>query len=160
MIKQDKKGPKLRVKGGECRSLIPFALRLAMELHELLDTPFSNTVLACFSALMDVYMTISTEPFMPEILAKVTRKFLLLYGALLKATDNDMEWKIKPKFHLMQELGEFMSFELGNPRNCWAYKDESLVGFIADVAASRGGANNPGTLPNRVVDRVRAMLNL
>eukprot|EP00974_Lingulodinium_polyedra_P027846 2689942-Lingulodinium_polyedra.AAC.1 len=45
--------------------------------------------------------------------------------------------------HTFQELGEFHTEDLGNPGLCWAYKDESFVGFIAELAKSRGWQCRP-----------------
>eukprot|EP00974_Lingulodinium_polyedra_P126470 11198363-Lingulodinium_polyedra.AAC.1 len=58
---------------------------------------------------------------------------------------------------MFQELGEFQTEELGNPRLFWAYKDESFVGFIAELAKSRGGGSVASTTPLKVVQRYRAL---
>jgi hypothetical protein len=120
------------------------------------ENPLFFTVYKAFSCLMDVYMCMSHIPFDGNIYGQLCRQFLLLYKAI-GAKAADPFWKIKPKFHLMQELGEFMSVELGSPEHFWAYKDESYVGFIAQIATSRGGQNNAGTTPNRLIQRVRAL---
>ena len=94
-------------------------------------------------------------------------------------------WRAKPKLHLVQELGEYMTEEVGNPRDFWNYADESFVGsgrggwrggrerrekkqkqdwrygveerFIAQLALSRGGARAAGTTPHAVIERYRAL---
>ena len=63
----------------------------------------------------------------------------------------------KPKFHLFSEMGEYQSAELGNPRHFWAYADESFVGFVSTLAASRGGGHTASTLPERTIARYRIM---
>jgi hypothetical protein len=158
MIKGEKKGPKIRAKGGECRCLVPFAAQQAEELYlsDPNENPLFFTVYKAFNCLMDIYMCMSHIPFDANIYGQLCRQFLLLYKAI-GANFKDPFWKIKPKFHLMQELGEFMSAELGSPEHFWAYKDESYVGFIAQIASSRGGQNNAGTTPNRLIQRVRAL---
>ena len=64
---------------------------------------------------------------------------------------------VKPKAHMFQELGEYQTEELGNPKDFWNYKDESFMGFIANLATSRGGPTSPTSVTQRVVERVRAL---
>ena len=157
MIKRDGKGPKLRAKGAETRYLVPFALELAMSMHSVLMNEHSEALVKCFSSLMDIYSHMSSG-FDPEGLKQATRNFLLFYKALSHEAQDEKFWKVKPKFHMVQELGEYTALEAGNPRDFWCYMDEDFVGFIAQVAMSRGGRQGPSTLPCRVVDRVRAMV--
>ena len=69
-------------------------------------------------------------------------------------------WRVKPKMHLFQELGEFQTDELGDPMSFWAYRDEDYVGLIASVGFSRGGANNATTAPERIIDRLRILSSM
>ena len=39
----------------------------------------------------------------------------------------------------------------------WAYKDEDFVGFIAELAESRGGGHNVLTTPTRTQQRYKAL---
>jgi hypothetical protein len=157
MIKQDKKGPKLRAKGGECRGLIAFGVELAQEMDETLKSTWSKTLLGCFSALLDCYQCMGHRPFESSVCADSCRRFLMLYKSLGNNASESWAWLVKPKFHMVQELCEYMTEEIGNPSNFWAYRDESFVGFIAEVGMSRGGKNNAETTPGRVVKRYRAL---
>ncbi len=56
-------------------------------------------------------------------------------------------WRIKPKLHMVQEMLEFQSKELGNPRGFWEYLDEDFVGSIAKLAMRKGGANTHFSAP-------------
>ena len=96
--------------------------------------------------------------FDAELLKEATLRFLSFYSALSAESEDPTRWRPKPKFHMLQELVEFSAVEAGNPRDFWCYMDEDFVGIISAVAMSRGGAEGPGTLPTRVVDRVRALL--
>ena len=58
---------------------------------------------------------------------------------------------------VMQELCEYMSGEVGNPRLFWAYKDEDFVGWCSVVVAPRGGQRTAIVLPLRLLERYRAM---
>ena len=85
------------------------------------------------------------------------------YGALSKeAADNGHTemWRAKPKFHMLQELGEYQVFILGNPRQVWAYADEDFVGWVAALACSRGGQKTASTIPKNVLDRYKALIRL
>ena len=121
MIKCDKKPPKLRTKGGETRGLVAFALELAVELDEHLDTPWSRTVLGCFNGLMEIYLAISFSnkdekgQFDSSTLQSGCQKFLDMYKSLGGKATKDWQWKTKPKFHMVQELCEYMADEIGNP---------------------------------------------
>ena len=44
------------------------------------------------------------------------------------------KWKATPKLHLFLHLVEWQCLTFGNPRFCWAYSDEDLVGQLIDVA--------------------------
>ena len=157
MIKQDKKGPKLRAKGGECRGVIAFGVELAQEMDETLNSTWSKTLLGCFSALLDCYQCMGHRPFESSVCADSCRRFLMLYKSMRNNASDERLWKVSPKFHMVQELCEYMTEEIGNPSNFWAYRDESFVGFIAEVGMSRGGRNNAETTPGRVMKRYRAL---
>ena len=85
------------------------------------------------------------EPFDASVIGFSTHKFLVLHESLSKEAiknGNPLRWKMKPKFHLVQEMGKYQAKELGNPRLFWTYPDESFVGFIAKVVSSRGGRHS------------------
>lgn len=157
MVQQPKKSPKLRAKGAECRYLVPWGVDLALKLHERINSTRTMTILQAFTALFDFYMACSTEPFQPDACSRATRKFLILYSGISSTTSDELLWRVKPKFHLFSEMGEYQSAELGNPRHFWAYADESFVGFVSTLAASRGGGHTASTLPERTIARYRIM---
>ena len=160
MFKQDRKPPKLRTKGAETRGCLPWGLELAMEMAKSTPGAHSQTVLQCVSRLMDFYVLLSMDPFQPNLAKDAVRHFAVLYSALSKeATDKGQEelWRVKPKFHMLQELCEYQVFCLGNPKTFWAYKDEDFVGWIAALAFSRGGPKAASTAPKNVLDRYRAL---
>ncbi len=157
MIKQYEKGPELRAKGGECRGLIAFGVELSQEMDGKLKSTWSKSLHGSFSALLDGYQCMGHRPFDPSVCADSCRRFLMLYKSLRENAKDAWAWLAKPKFHMVQELCEYMTEEIGNPSNFWAYRDESFVGFIAEVGMSRGGKNNADTTPCRVVKRYRAL---
>ena len=120
-------------------------------------SPLTQAMLAMTHSLLMVYRTFASDTFDPAALATACRKFCLQYGALGRATASELLWKPKPKFHLMQEMCEYASEELGNPREFWCYKDEDFVGFVATLAASRGGGKLAHTNPEKALDRWRAL---
>ena len=83
-----------------------------------------------------------------------------LYMALADeavACGRDKCWQLKPKIHLMIEMIQYLSLELGVHSENWFYRDESFVGFWAKASHRRGGANNPATTVERFLQRWRAM---
>ena len=90
-------------------------------------------------------------------LKKGCQRFMYMYKSLAGKAKNDWQWRVKPKFHMVQELCEYLVDEIGNPALFWAYRDESFVGFIAELGGSRGGPNNIATTPIRIMDRYRAL---
>ena len=156
--KTGKPAPKLRAKGGETRYLIPFGFEIAQKYHSIVNTAVSKTIMQTFSALLDFYMLMSRE-WDGKLAKQYCRRYCVLYGSLNDDAHsrNSNLWPIKPKMHMFQELGEFLTEEVGNPSQFWAYKDEDFVGWISDFAASRGGGHVASTCPLRVCERYRAL---
>eukprot|EP00974_Lingulodinium_polyedra_P110324 10672075-Lingulodinium_polyedra.AAC.1 len=98
-------------------------------------------------------------PFDPGLAASMCRKFCLLYSSLSLEPNNIKNdlWRVKPKMHLFQELAEEQTFALGNPKDFWAYKDESFMGFLASLACTRGGGSKAHTVPLRTIERYRGL---
>ena len=72
----------------------------------------------------------------------------MLYAALGREATSEgrgLFWQFAPKAHMFQELAEYQSFVLGNPKTFWAYQDEDFVGWLAKNAASRGGPTQAAT---------------
>lgn len=137
MIKQPKKGPKLRGRAAEVRGLIPFGLALATELLTGSDST-SVTIKNAAQQLMGAYSCLSTASFSPEAFQTNVRQFLLLYCALETNSLNPQLWRCKPKFHLFAELAL-----AGNcPSLQWTYRDEDFGGTAAKVSRRRGGKNS------------------
>ena len=131
-------------------------VELAEKMHAAAGTAHSATVSACVDALFSFYMDIQDEQFSPADAGTHPRKCCLLYKALSDGAEGKY-WRLKPKFHLFVELAEYQALSLGSPRLFWAYKDEDFVGFVADLAHSRGGGSVCSTVPSRVVQRWRAL---
>lgn len=160
MIRRDNKAPKFRGKGAETRHLVAFAVEFAQEYHEKVNSRHSLVVYQMVSALFDLYMAMSLADYDASMVGTATRKFLVLYESLNKEAQKKGDfnaWRMKPKMHLVQEMGEFQSQELGNPRLFWCYRDESFVGFIATIVSSRGGGGTCHTNPLTAIEKYRAL---
>ena len=109
--------------------------------------------------LLDLYMLTSCDEWHAAAATKACRQFLLLYSSLNKQAESRGVglWRIKPKFHLMQELFETQTPRQGNPRHFWAYKDESFVGLIATIAHPRGGPHTVKSVPVATMNKYRAL---
>lgn len=163
MIKQDKKGPKLRAKGAETRGLVAFGLECAISLHEFAPGPRSRTILQMVSSLMEFYMLMDCEDVSADLASAAAKKCCLLYAGLSKeslARGADLFWRVKPKFHLWVELAEYQCEYLGNPKLFWAYRDEDFMGWLAQLGESRGGPKQASTAARRILDRWRCLSDL
>eukprot|EP00974_Lingulodinium_polyedra_P001267 121207-Lingulodinium_polyedra.AAC.1 len=160
MIKQPRKSPKLRSKGAETRGLVPFGFECAMEMYDKKPTDHTQAVLQCISSLMDYYVFMNLEAWDFEVASGVCRKFCILYGALAneaRVDGQDLTWKITPKMHMFQEMVEYQSRTQGNPKLVWTYPDEDFVGWIAEIAGTRGGPHGPSTVATGLLNRYRAL---
>ena len=143
MIQRSGKPPKLRAKGAETRCIVPFVVECARKMHEEMDDMHSFTVFRCVASLADYYMLMSLDEWKPALAKQACRQFCVLYKALSDEAsakyNHDVFWRLKPKFHMFQEMAEYPGFVLGNPRTFWNYMDEDFVGWVASMAKSRGG---------------------
>lgn len=162
MIKADKKKPKLRAKGAECRYLVPFAAGFAkkqagVSLHW-------QTVAGLLQCLFDLQMMVSgIHQWDYSTACEKCVQMLSLYSALGKEAvreGRDMSWQMKPKVHMLQEMIEYQAAETGNPADFWCYRDESWCGFWAKASARRGGPNLAATTAARFLNRFRALEDL
>ena len=131
-----------------------------MDMHNTNPSAHTEAVLHCISGLMDFYIILSMPGWDKEAASVACRKFCLQYSALRREAEaggNDLLWRIKPKMHMLQEMVEYQSEVHGNPKVYWTYRDEDFVGWIATIAASRGGPKAGATVCCQVIQRVRAM---
>ena len=146
--------------GRETRGLVPLGLILASDMQSKKPCDFHDTLVRLMARLLDIYMLTSCEHRLPETAANSCRDFLLLYGALSnQAADQGKDlWRVKPKFHLMQELCEFQGVRYGNPRNFWTDRDESFVGLIGTIARPRGGKHTAKSVPVATLNKYRGLV--
>ena len=157
MIVRPGKGPRLRTKGAETRGLIAYAAELARQHHQETNTTRSHTLMRVFALLLDVYQFVASSKYNAEAAATACRQFLVLYSSLAPEDAESKRWRVKPKFHMMQELFEFQANEMGSsPAEFWCYRDEDFVGWVATFAGSKGGANNAASAGLRTIQRYRA----
>ena len=154
--------PKLRAKGGECRYLIPFGALLAGEIASAQSTPHNHAVARLFYCLVELQKWVSGDykPYDSDAASLFCRQVCILYSALhVEATNKGKPnlWDMKPKVHLFQELIEYQSVVMGNPRHFWCYRDESWCGYWAKASKRRGGANTVAMTAERFLDRYRAL---
>ena len=124
-------------------------------LGDLIDTIHSMSV-----RLLDFHKSTGVRPYDPSMTKKACLQCCLLCTALNEHFGDDIDFAIKPKLHMFQEAGEYMSEILCDPSEYWAYRDESHVGFIARIASSRGGGRHAPTIPTLVLQRFRALSSL
>jgi len=160
MIQSKSKAPKLKAKGAETRALITFALEMTRAMYQHLATTFTNTMYRCAASLINFYMSFEVTPFDPDFTSQSCYDFSILLEALSRRAErrgDDRRWRVKPKAHLMQELGEYQVYTMGNPRNSWNYKDEDFVGWIAKLAKTEGGPRSAVTAALKILNRYRVI---
>ena len=108
---------------------------------------------------LDLYHCVAACPFQPQQATETNRRFATLYQSLSTeaAQKGVLAWVQKPKLHLMQELLEYAALGLGNPQNCWTYRDESWVGWLGEATHRRGGQDTPVCATQRALQRYKAL---
>ena len=157
MLKKEKaKTPKLKASAAEARALVPCA-KLLCEMFLDKAKPVEAAILSAARLLVEAYDCLSLETFRHENLAAACRKFVVQYTALQefhKGTRGNLKlWKLKPKFHLWQELCEYST---APPILSWTYRDEDFGGSAAAWVHSRGGPQTAKSGPQRLLDNFRA----
>ena len=139
------KAPIKRTKAAERRCIVPFALQLASDMAEKMTKRRFKTTAQMFRHHPDFDVATAASE-------TSCRKVLLPHSELHDDPESKW-WNYKPKFHMYQELAEYQSHSIGNPRDCWSYKDESFMGYVAKLSLSRGGPRTAKTAPERVLTR-------
>ncbi len=159
MVRRQGKAPKLRAKGAETRHLVPFGVEIACAMHAANPTTHTLTVYKLASALLDFYTTLGIQPFPVKDAKSACRSICCLYVALHDeaVANGKTAWAVKPKLHLFQELGEYMTETMGDPKSYWCYLGEDFVGLMAIIGFSRGGGRSPEALALDIINRFRAL---
>ena len=153
MIRKQKASPKLRCKAAECRALIPFAEYAARRWFDDAD-PEEATAKQMTIHLNTLYGTLSSATiFRQDLMREHCRKFMVLYAAQQETHGGTSEhrWRVKPKFHLVQELCE-MTWG-ANPAASWTYRDEDFGGSAAKMSRKKGNAITPGDASRNYLDK-------
>ena len=92
--------------------------------------------LARFVNLLDsegMFLSESARVELPQLGMRLCKTYTKLATKALR--ENRKAWKPSPKLHMFQHLCEWQGL-IVNPRFCWCYSDEDLVGQLIDVADS------------------------
>ena len=81
----------------------------------------TRTMIAMAAHLCNMYESFANNAYGVDLLTSSCKSFSLQYGAL--------QWALKPKLHLLQEMCEYLGAEVGSPREFWCYKDEDFDGL-------------------------------
>lgn len=107
--------PKLRARGAEARGLVDFAYEQAQAL--LGTDAEEEAAKQAATHLRACYHNLHKEVFDHASMKDNSRKFCILYSALESTVPAESKrWRLKPKFHQMQELCEESS---ANPAGNW-----------------------------------------
>jgi len=135
-IKTSSSWPKLKAKGAATRHVIPFCLELARAHCDVRRVALCQ-VLCSFYELLNsqgMFLDAEAKARMPALARRMCGLFAQLSSEALQA--NRKTWKMTPKVHLLLHLCEWQAPDQGNPRFCWTYSDEDLVGTMVEVAQS------------------------
>ena len=131
--------PTLKAKAASTSHLAAWALGLARDHQDGSD--HDRRRLGVCQSLCNVYDRLEAAPMLlPDVakhsIGRVGLQLCVLYSQLASeaAAQHVKLWKMSPKLHLFLHLCEWQACELGNPRFCWCYADEDLVGKMIDVA--------------------------
>ena len=141
MIQAQNKPPKLRASAAETRGLIDFAVELTATYMSDADHK-EETIKNAALLLQSCYRCLSVTGYDTELLARSCQQFCLLYIALETTSDNGLDWRVKPKLHLFQEVCEFAA---NRPARNWTYRDEDAGGGLSRMSRRKGGHNAPAT---------------
>ena len=160
MIRMPGKGPKLRGKAAETRYIVPFVLQLTAEFAD--RSKHAALVHQVVEHLSNLYMYLDATPFPAELAADECQSLCDKYLALHLESEClgiPKHWKMKPKFHLLQELLQYDCLRTKqSPRLYWTYADESWGGIVAAIATRKGGPKNAAAIGLTVMQRYRAFI--
>lgn len=151
--KKPTSSPKLRAKAAEARALVDFAAEQAASTLDATCVVQATAIQAALE-LQACYKCLSREHYEPKALETHCIRFCSLYGALEAnaASEGDSTWKVKPKFHVFQELCSLPN----NPSSHWVCRDEDFGGYLAGTSRRRGGAKTVLRIGKIVLNKFRA----
>ena len=131
--------PRLKAKAAATRHLAEFAWELAKK-HDSNSTHDRMRTAVC-QLLVEFYNILNTEgAFLSQDgkkrLSQCSVSLCKLYAKLSRASEEShvKSWKAQPKLHLFLHACQHQAPVYGNPRCCWTYSDEDLVGQMIEVA--------------------------
>ena len=149
----------LKVKAGECKSLVHVFAHLAVDFHTGDD--ISNAILALcesmaeFTDLMDSSSRHPTDAQCARA-KEIMSSFMAQYKFLQLHRPTDFMWHTVIKFHTAKHLAA--SFKLGNPKFSWCFKSEDYCGRIARLAHSCSFGCKALALATKIAEKYRLMM--
>lgn len=155
MLRQDGK-PRLKAKAAKTRHLVPIVLTM---LHDHFPPKNDRELrrLRCLEYLNAAYQELNNwKEDSPGRLEFACRRHVLLYLSLsreaLASNCHDwVQWRWKPKHHMVLHLSGEQARRMGNPSLWWCYSDEGAIGQAVDLAESV----HPRTLPKAALTKNR-----
>ena len=151
--------PFLKVKAGECKSLVHVFAQLAVDFHT--GDEISDAILALcesmaeFTDLMDSSSRHPTDAQCARA-EEIMTSFMAQYKWLQLPRPTDFMWHTVIKFHTGKHLAA--SFKLGNPKFSWCFKSEDYCGRIARLAHSCSFGCKALALATKIAEKYRLMM--
>jgi hypothetical protein len=130
--------PSLKIKGANCKALVPVFAKLSAELCDGSETDLK--IKEMFHHMSVFTILLDTSPMIPGLEQVSQAKdsmagFLKAFEWLHKGKDPEsFHWVLQYKHHNAWHLAE--SFQYMNPRFNWCFKGEDFVGIVAKMCHS------------------------
>ncbi|MCP4036882.1 MAG: hypothetical protein GY733_08110, partial [bacterium] len=151
----------LACKGAETRGIVTFIEVLSAEsVRNAPGDEHRELRHTCVTSLAAFYRSMQADPYSPDVVRNATRSCLVAFSAVHASAHRDgmpepRVWHYIPKLHLAQEIGEYQSRELGNPREWWCYRDEGFMGEVKRICLN---TRHPRTLAAIIITICTAKL--
>jgi hypothetical protein len=143
-------GCKFKGKASECRYLVPIVL-LILRIAFPAETDVAKLRLECAEQLAAMYRAVLDWDATTKVKASdAARKFVIKYCELQQYYNNNLIFKIVPKFHMLIHCIERLRTE-GSIKRSWCYADEQAIGKAVEIAAK----GHPKTICRTVMEKYR-----
>lgn len=140
MIRGENKQPNFKAKAAKTRHMVPIVLgMLVSHFPPTNDREYRR--LRCLEYLNLAYCELNNwRADSATRLENYCRRHVLLFLSLSReaiaesGSENWVNWRWKPKHHMVLHLSGEQARRMGSPRTWWCYSDEGAIGNAVDIA--------------------------
>lgn len=154
--------PNLKIKGADCKALVPVFAQLSQELCD--NSEYDLHVFTLFQQMAQFVNLLDTAPMMPEPhqieLAQQSMAGFLKTVEWLRGqhADDPLLWSMQYKHHNAWHLAE--GFKFMNPKFNWCFKAEDFVGRVATIGHSVVHGSKATVVNLKLFEKYRFLLHL